>query len=226
VFSVPEPLPRQSATVSYLQPSWYLFHASQQFRNFHCSVRVYSVGCGFAGGLTKVTNSPNQERRYEIVRIRIAASSMFLALLGILVMTPKAASAQQVPGPHPAYLHALSDLRLARAYLDQIAWPPVQRDEEHAIREIDAAINEIKRASIDDGKNLEDHPAIDARLRPDGRFRKALELLDKAHNDTARAEDVPQARGMRDRAVHHIDEAHGTVDNAIRTVRWEEWRGM
>jgi hypothetical protein len=160
------------------------------------------------------------------VRIRIMASTMFLALLGILVLTPKAASAQQVPGPHPAYLHALSDLRLARAYLDQIAWPPVQRDEEHAIREIDAAIAEIKRASIDDGKNLEDHPPIDARMRPDGRFRKALELLDKAHNDTARAEDVPQARGMRDRAVHHIDEAHGTVDNAIRTAHWEQWHGM
>jgi hypothetical protein len=160
------------------------------------------------------------------VRIRIAASTMFLALLGILVLNPRAASAQQVPGPHPAYLHALSDLRLARAYLDQIAWPPVQRDEEHAIREIDAAIGEIKRASIDDGKSLEDHPPIDARLRPDGRFRKALELLDRAHNDTAQAEDVPQARGMRDRAVRHIDEAHGTVDNAIRTVRWEEWRGM
>jgi hypothetical protein len=160
------------------------------------------------------------------VRIRMTALTMFLTLLAISVVAGKPASAQQVPGPHPAYLHALSDLRLARAYLDQIAWPPVQRDEEHAIREIDAAIGEIKRASIDDGKNLEDHPQIDARLGPDGRFRKALELLDKAHNDTARAEDVPQARGMRDRAVHHIDEAHGTVDNAIRTVRWEEWHAM
>ena len=85
---------------------------------------------------------------------------MFLAVLGMLVMIPNAAPAQ-VPGPHPAYLHALSDLRMARAYLDQIAWPPVQKDEEHAIREIDAAIGEIKRASIDDGKNLEDHPPID-----------------------------------------------------------------
>ena len=160
------------------------------------------------------------------MRIRIAAFTAFLALLGILALSPKAASAQQVPGPHPAYLHALSDLRMARAYLDQIAWPPVQRDEEQAIRQIDAAIGEIKRASIDDGKNLEDHPPIDVHMRPDGRFRKALELLDKAHNDTARAEDVPQARGMRDRAIVHIDEAHGTVDNAIRRVRWEEWRGM
>ena len=160
------------------------------------------------------------------MRIRISALTVFAALLAILAIAGKPASAQQVPGPHPAYLHALSDLRLARAYLDQIAWPPVQRDEEHAIREIDAAIGEIKQASIDDGKNLQDHPPIDVNMRPDGRFRKALELLDKAHNDTARAEDVPQARGMRDRAVHHIDQAHGTVDDAIRRVHWEEWRGM
>jgi hypothetical protein len=174
----------------------------------------------------KATNSPNPERRYEIVHIKKILFPLSLALLVSLMISPKTASAQQVPGPHPAYLHALSDLRLARAYLDKIAWPPVQRDEEHAIREIDAAIGEIKMASIDDGKNIEDHPPIDANMRPDGRFRKALQLLDKAHNDTARAEDVPQARGMRDRAVRHIDQAHGTVDDAIRRVRWEEWRGM
>jgi hypothetical protein len=151
---------------------------------------------------------------------------MFLALLGILGL--------EVPRqlrPNKFQAHTRIPARalrftLARAYLDQIAWPPVQRDEEHAIREIDAAIGEIKQASIDDGKNLEDHPPIDVRMRPDGRFRKALELLDKAHNDTARAEDVPQARGMRDRAVHHIDQAHGTVDDAIRRIHWEEWRGM
>jgi hypothetical protein len=160
------------------------------------------------------------------MRIRFAVLTLFVALLGISLMSPQAASAQQVPGPHPAYLHALSDLRLARAYLDQIAWPPVQRDEEHAIREIDAAINEIKMASIDDGKDLRDHPPIDVNMRPDGRFRKALELLDKAHNDTARAEDVPEARGLRDRAIGHIDRAHGTVDDAIRRVHWEEWHGM
>ena len=160
------------------------------------------------------------------MRIEIKIFTLCIALLGMLAISPRAASAQQVPGPHPAYLHALSDLRLARAYLDQIAWPPVQRDEVHAIREIDAAINEIKMASIDDGKNLQDHPPIDVNMRPDGRFRKALELLDKAHNDTARAEDVPASRGMRDRAVMHIDQAHGTVDDAIRRVRWEQWRGM
>ena len=160
------------------------------------------------------------------MRTKITMITLFAALLGMTAIKPTAAFAQQVPGPHPAYLHALSDLRMARAYLDQIAWPPVQHDEVHAIREIDAAINEIKHASIDDGKNLEDHPPIDVNMRPDGRFRKALELLDKAHNDTARAEDVPEARGMRDRAVGHIDQAHGTVDDAIRRVHWEQWHGM
>ena len=174
----------------------------------------------------KITCSPNQKEGTKIVRIQMTAFTTFLALLGIIGISPKAASAQQVPGPHPAYLHALSDLRLARAYLNQIAWPPVQRDEEHAIREIDAAIAEIKRASIDDGKDLADHPPVDVRMAPDGRFRKALELLDKAHNDTARAEDVPQARGMRDRAIGHIDQAHGTVDDAIHRIHWEEWHGM
>ena len=91
-----------------------------------------------------VTNSSNRKEGTKSCAFALAVLALFAGLLGISLVSPKAASAQQVPGPHPAYLHALSDLRLARAYLDQIAWPPVQRDEEHAIREIDAAIGEIK----------------------------------------------------------------------------------
>ena len=60
-------------------------------------------------------------------------------------------------GTSPAYLHALSDLRAARHYLnDGWAWEPVRHDDNAAIRQIDAAINEIKQASIDDGKGLND----------------------------------------------------------------------
>ena len=33
--------------------------------------------------------------------------------------------------------------------------------EQRAIQEIDQAIQDIKRASIDDGKNLNDHPPVD-----------------------------------------------------------------
>jgi hypothetical protein len=132
------------------------------------------------------------------------------------------AQAQQVPGPHPAYLHALSDLRAARHFLnDGWAWEPVRRDDDAAIREIDAAIGEIKKAAIDDGKGTNDRFPFDHKLSPHDRFRKANELLFDAHNALAKAEDVPQARGLRDRAIGHVDHAHQIVDNAERTARWQ-----
>lgn len=120
------------------------------------------------------------------------------------------------PGKHPAYLHALSDLRDARAHLDKLT--PSDRldnEEEHAIREIDAAINEIKKASIDDGKDIADHMPVDAHSDKHGRYHRALELLDKAHHDISEREDDQFAHGLRHRALEHIDAAHGTVDHLI-----------
>jgi len=120
------------------------------------------------------------------------------------------------PGRHPAYLHALTDLRHARAHLENLAATHhMDKEEEHAINEIDKAIDEIKRAAIDDGKNLNDHPPVDAGMDRTGRFRRAQELLDKAHNDIAREEDDSSVRGLRDRALSHIDEAHHIVDKLI-----------
>jgi hypothetical protein len=143
-------------------------------------------------------------------------------LLALMAAAGTSCMQAQVPGPHPAYLHALSDLRAARHYLnDGWAWGPVRHDDEAAVREIDAAINEIKRASIDDGKGLSDPFPIDRQLSPHDRFRKANELLWSAHNDLARAEDVPQSRGLRDRAIGHVDQAHQLVDAAWRTAHWE-----
>jgi hypothetical protein len=149
-------------------------------------------------------------------------SLLLLSLLaGAAVLLPMGTQAQ-VPGPHPAYLHALSDLRMARAYLnDNWTWEAVRQDDNHAIQEIDAAIHEIKHAAIDDGKNVNDHPPIEAHLGPRDRFARANDLLARAHHDLDHAEDVPQARGLRDRALMHIDEAHNTVDRAWRTAHWE-----
>ena len=55
----------------------------------------------------------------------------------------------------------------------------------------DAAIGEIKRAAIDDGKDIHDHPTVVAPADRPGRLHKALELLRKAHDDVAREEDDP-----------------------------------
>src|ERR1700728_3365878 len=66
------------------------------------------------------------------------------------------------PQRHPAYLHALSDLRAARWLIEHHPGDWAQTsDEVEAVRQIDAAINDIRKAAIDDGKNLGDHPRVD-----------------------------------------------------------------
>jgi hypothetical protein len=51
----------------------------------------------------------------------------------------------------------------------------------------DAAVGEIMRAALDDGKGVNDPFPIDTRLRPDDRFRRAKELSASAQNDVSRA---------------------------------------
>jgi hypothetical protein len=118
-------------------------------------------------------------------------------------------------GAHPAYLHSLSDMRLARALLARPASPEVQWDEGNAIREIDAAIREIKQASIDDGKPLEDHPPIDVNLHHRDRLRNARRLLHGAAADIEQREDNGWNNGLRGRALEHIRRAEQAVRQAI-----------
>ena len=119
-------------------------------------------------------------------------------------------------GEHPAYLHALSDLRLMRAYLWRMT-PDERIDDEsqHAIDEIDAAIREIKEASIDDHKDLRDHMPIDARITPTDRYHKAREAGNAAWHDLDREEDNEFARGLKHRALDHIERANHIVDHIV-----------
>jgi hypothetical protein len=119
------------------------------------------------------------------------------------------------PAAHPAYLHALTDLRHARALLERPAQPDVKWDENAAVREIDAAINEIKQAAIDDGKPLADHPPIDAHLAHRDRLRQAMELLHKSAADIDEHESNDWAKGVRGRANGHIRNAENAVNAAI-----------
>ena len=131
-----------------------------------------------------------------------------------LVIAPLSAFADQ-PGKHPAFLHALTDLRHARAHLEKPAKPEVKWDEKTAIEAVDRAIAEIKKASIDDGKDLSHHPGVDAKLGHEGRLHRALELLRKARKDIMEKEDNSFADGLRDRAVKHIDTAINFTEQAI-----------
>lgn len=133
--------------------------------------------------------------------------ALLATLACIVLAAPMAVHADQ-PGHHPAYLHALTDLRHARAHLERRGGNAEMRwDEKTAIREVDAAIREIKEASIDDGKNLNDHPPVDAKLDDRGQLHRALELLRKAEKDCREEEDNNFARGLQKRAIQHIKEA-------------------
>lgn len=138
---------------------------------------------------------------------------------GLGLLLPLAAHAE-LPGHHPYYLHALSDLRAARWMIEHRPGDAAVSDhEDAAIAEIDHAIGEIKRASIDDGKNIGDHVPMDGSMEYSGRLHKALDLLNNVHRDIAREEDDPETRGLRDRAVGHVDEAAHQVERAIGDMR-------
>jgi hypothetical protein len=125
-----------------------------------------------------------------------------------------------MPAIHPAYLRAISDLRYARALLYRQDWRPVMRDQQAAVEEIDRAIGEAKRAAIDDGKNPEDHPPIDRGLGWEGRFRKAMELLNSAEHDLSEAETNGAAAGWRNAALGNVRNAKAFVAKAMHDSWW------
>jgi hypothetical protein len=143
----------------------------------------------------------------------LVSTALLLALF--LALSPSNAAAQ---GRHPAYLRALTDLRDARAHLERPDHGELRHEEKEAIHQIDAAIDEIKKASIEDGKDLNDHPPVDTRLDWQGRLHRTMELLDKAHRDIEQEEDNRFAQGLQQRAFDHIDKARHEVGEAIRIV--------
>jgi hypothetical protein len=146
---------------------------------------------------------------------RFASRILFAAAVALLPLTAHA----DLPGKHPYYLHALSDLRTARWMLEHRPGDAaVSGQEDVAIQQIDAAIGEIKHASIDDGKDLKDHPAVDVPNDHPGRLHKAAELLRKVHKDVDREEDDPTAKDLKHRSLEHVQAALKATDQAIKDV--------
>lgn len=145
-------------------------------------------------------------------RTRLLFSGLLLAAM------PFAANAD-LPGKHPYYLHALTDLRAARWMLEHRPGDAaVSGQEDIAVTEIDKALGEIKKAAIWDGKDIHDHVAGDVPADHPGRLHRAAEILRKVHSDVAREEDDPLTKGLRDRATHHIEEALHATEHAISDV--------
>lgn len=121
-----------------------------------------------------------------------------------------------VQGSHPAYLHALDNLGAARWMIEHRPGDWVRTVYEvDAVRQIEWAMYEIRKAAVNDGKNLDWHPAVNERPDHTGRLHEALQFLQKARSDVAQDEDNMFARGLRNRAIAAIDGAAQATQRAL-----------
>lgn len=134
--------------------------------------------------------------------------------VGILFLFIQVSVMAQV---HPHYLKALSNLRAARWQVEHRPGNWTQTvDEVNAVKRIDETINEIKKASIDDGKDFNDHPKQAEVQDHVGRLHKAIEYLRKAKEEINMEEDNGFAQGLQARALKHINEAISLLEKAIK----------
>lgn len=138
-------------------------------------------------------------------------------IFAAIITTRQAVNPAEGSSDHPHFLHALSNLRSARWLISHHSgnWRQTA-DEDQAVRQIDEAISIIKRAAIDDGKDINNHAAVDERPDRAGRLREAADYLNKAAADVNREEDKAFANHLRDRAIKNIAEAIGNTWAAMK----------
>jgi hypothetical protein len=156
----------------------------------------------------RLQKKSKKDGKTEMTRFKFLASAA-LAVLSLAIF------AQPAQAQQPQYLHALSNLRMARAWLKAMDGNPSFSDRRHeTIEEINHAIDEIKKACRDDGKNDSWTPPPQSPARPDP-YITAYHLLIDAHNNVSAGVDQPQSMGQQAKALHHIDQARDNVHEIV-----------
>ncbi len=124
------------------------------------------------------------------------------------------------PGPHPPYLRARSDLRVAERIMLVRDEPNVMRDLQAATDRVREAIRLIDEAARIDRKWIDDNPRIDTYPDRRGRIHAIYQMLEGAKHDLAQAEGNLSAVGWRNAAINKVNEAEGLVKKAAR----DDWR--
>jgi hypothetical protein len=133
-----------------------------------------------------------------------------LATLAVLA-TATPANAQE-----PHYLQALSSLRTARDYIQFDHREGFGPQRHQAVDEINKAIDEIKHAAWDDGKNTQFAPPDRGVTDPWAPLHEAMKYLDSAIDRTRQGVDRPENAGLRDRALKHIMAAHDIIGGILQ----------
>ena len=124
------------------------------------------------------------------------------------------------PGPHPHYLHARSDLRVAQQLM-------MIRDERIVVNDLRAAADRVNQAiglldqvAVIDRKDIDENPRVDTYPDRLGRFRAMYRMLEGAKRDLNQAEANLSAVGWRNAAIGKINEAEALVRKAAQ----DDWR--
>jgi len=148
----------------------------------------------------------------KLLRWIAVAAVVFLSLSTALGETHRS---------HPSYGRALAELRYARAHVSLHA-PGVPPDENEleAIQEIDKAMQDVKDASEDDGKSLNEHPLIEASWGRIERLQRALALLDEAHDNIELRQQDSFLKGLKaNSANRHVANAKEAIERAMHASR-------
>lgn len=148
----------------------------------------------------------------EMRTVKTLAATAFALLLSLFVLSAPA-KAQQ-----PHYGHALSNLRQARALLDQDTRPGFREEKNRAADEIEQAIREVKEAMHDEGRDTHSTPPPAAGGDPERPMRSAMALLDDAAHNMTSGEAPHGLREMQERTLRHINEARRILGHALHQV--------
>ena len=148
----------------------------------------------------------------------LALSLTQTSLIAMALSVPMLAD---TPGPHPPYLRARSDLRVAERIMMIRDEPNVMRDLQAAIDRTRQAIQLIDQAAMIDRKWIDDNPQIDTYPDRRGRFRAIFQMLEGAKRDLSGAEANLSAVGWRNAAIGKVNEAEGSALTMLNSsVLW------
>jgi hypothetical protein len=151
----------------------------------------------------------SQQERNDMRNLKSAAA--WICALAAIIFIAAPIRAQE-----PHYLHALSDLRTARDYIQSDHRHDFDHERHHAVDEINKAIDEIKHAAWDDGRQTKYAPPAQPDTDPWHPMREGVRFLDAARGDVAQGVDQAGNAGLRDRAIMHIDEAKRALWDVIQ----------
>jgi len=154
------------------------------------------------------------------MRVRMFGASLAFAVAALFATVSAQA---QWWHHHPGYLHAMSNLRMAYWLLEHRdpSDPEMYRDERATMGDIRNAYQELKDASIIDDRDIDEQPPAQTNYYDHrGRLYHALDLLREARNDISREEEDPAARGLRNKAIMHINYGINHLKNAINYWRF------